>query len=1139
MKRIIFTSAICIAVFGAGLRAATTESERLPYWKDPQTVAVNKEAPRTAFMSFDTREGALSGDWSRSAWYRSLNGTWQFRYFDTWTEVPEELVMPDDGGASWDEIRVPGNWELQGFGTPIYVNHGFEFCPRNPVPPLLPERIPVGVYRREIEIPDNWMERDIFLQLAGSKSGTYVYVNGREAGYSEDSKNPAEFRINDYVHPGLNTLVIKIFRWSTGSYLEAQDFWRMSGLERDVFLWSQPRTAIRDFRITSTLDDTYRTGIFRLGVDVGNSATAASEASVRYELLDAAGRVVASGEQALRVEGEQTRSVTFGAQLPDVRKWSSEEPNLYQLLLYTLHAGQVSETIPFHVGFRRIEIRESDHTIGGRKQRLLFVNGAPIKLKGVNIHEHSQLTGHYVPESDLRRNFELMRLHNINSVRLAHYPQQRRFYELCDEYGLYVYDEANIESHGMYYKRYLDDMRKGSAGHLDGELKGTLGHNPDWLTAHLDRVRNMFERNKNYPSVTIWSLGNEAGNGYNFYNAYTMLKDLDSGLMKRPVCYERALWEWNTDMFVPQYPSAAWLREIGRQGADRPVVPSEYAHAMGNSTGDLYGQWQAIYRYPHLQGGYIWDWIDQGLLQKDSLGRAYWAYGGDFGTDMPSDGNFVCNGLIGPDQQPHPALAEVKYNYQNVGFQALDAAAGRFRIVNRFYFTDLSKYRISYAIVNGRKTVKQGLLPLHLAPQDSIEVTLPVDRIPYRAGQEYLVNFEVTTVKPEPLVPVGHVIAYDQFALPVQGTLPAYRPRAKAPEVTETDQEIRIESPEVTFVFDKQAAAVTSYRVRGEEYIDRSFGFRPNFWRAPTDNDYGNGAPERMQVWKTASRDFRLSALTADRDAESARITAAYALPTGNVYTVTYRIFGDGILRVGVRFEPQRLQADETRPTRDALLATSQPKSATEQTQENRLDIPRIGLRLRLPAAYGTVDYYGRGPEENYADRRMGCPIGVYRTRVDEMYVPYVRPQENGHRTDVRWFALTDPAGRGLLFQADTLIEFNALRNPVEDFDAEESTAPYQWNNFTPEEIANRSDAEARNRLRRQTHINDIVPQDYVEVCIDLRQTGVGGYDSWGARPLPEVTLHADEAYEGGFTLIPVTSPHNLDEMSCKNYIIK
>lgn len=653
----LFKFLIGAAVCAYSTQVLHAEDTKLPYWKDIQTVAVNKEYPRTAFMTYDNRNQALTGEYENSPYYKLLNGTWNFYYANAYKDLPANIEQPD-ANIAWKEIKVPGNWEVQGYGVAIYTNHGYEFKPRNPQPPQLPETNPVGVYQRDIEIPADWDGRDIFLRLEGAKSGVYVYVNGQEVGYSEDSKNPAEFLINNYLKPGKNSLVIKIFRWSTGSYLECQDFWRMSGIERDVFLFSQPKTHIKDFNVVSTLDDTYKNGIFKLNVDVTNHTAANKEVTVAYELLDAAKKVVAEGNTPCPVTADGQKSISFEAALSNVKTWTSEHPNLYRLLISLKDGEKTSEIIPYTVGFRRFEIKPTDQIAeNGKPYVCLFVNGQPIKLKGVNIHEHNPETGHYVPEELMRKDFTLMKQNNINSVRLCHYPQDRKFYELCDEYGIYVYDEANIESHGMYY-----NLSRG----------GTLGNHPEWLKPHMDRTINMYERNKNHPSVAIWSLGNEAGNGYNFYQTYLWLKEREVKGMNRPVNYERALWEWNTDMYVPQYPSAAWLEEIGKKGSDRPIAPSEYSHAMGNSNGNLAAQWRAIYKYPNLQGGYIWDWVDQGILETDENGRTYWAYGGDYGTNAPSDGNFLCNGIVAPDRTPHPAMTEVKYAHQNVGFEAID-----------------------------------------------------------------------------------------------------------------------------------------------------------------------------------------------------------------------------------------------------------------------------------------------------------------------------------------------------------------------------------------------------------------------------------------------------------------------------------
>ena len=821
---------IFLGIFSLIVTSAVADNAKKPYWQDVQVVAVNKEYPRSSFMTYDNREDALSGKFERSKFYRLLNGTWKFYFVDSYKDLPDNITDPSVSTDSWYDIQVPGNWEVQGHGVAIYTNHGYEFKARNPQPPILPEATPVGVYRRDIDIPADWDGRDIYLHLAGAKSGVYVYINGKEVGYSEDSKNPAEFLINPYVKPGKNVLTLKIFRWSTGSYLECQDFWRISGIERDVYIYSQPKVAIRDFRVTSTLDDTYKNGIFKLAMDIRNNTSQPSKDYViGYKVLDPkTDKVIAAFEMNTAIGANQTIPLfeEVKIEVPNVKTWTSEHPNLYKLLMYIKDGDKFTEIVPFNVGFRRIEIKPIEQkAANGKPYVCLFINGQPLKLKGVNIHEHNPATGHYLTEELMRRDFELMKQHNLNSVRLCHYPQDRRFYELCDEYGLYVYDEANIESHGMYY-----DLRKG----------GSLGNNPEWLKPHMDRTINMFERNKNYPSVTFWSLGNEAGNGYNFYQTYLWVKEADKNIMARPVNYERAQWEWNSDMYVPQYPGASWLENTGKNGSDRPVAPSEYAHAMGNSTGNLWGQWQAIYKYPNLQGGYIWDWVDQGLLQKDKNGREYWAYGGDFGVNAPSDGNFLCNGLVNPDRGPHPAMAEVKYVHQNVGFEAIDAASGKFRITNRFYFTNLKKYQIHYSVLSNNKTIKSGKVSLDIAPQASKEFTVPVNGLKSQPGTEYFVNFSVTTVEPEPLIPAGYEIAYDQFQLPIQAEKRIYKANGPALTTATSGDELTVSSSKVNFVFNKKSGLVTSYKVDGTEYFKDGFGIQPNFWRAPNDNDYGN-----------------------------------------------------------------------------------------------------------------------------------------------------------------------------------------------------------------------------------------------------------------------------------------------------------
>lgn len=1108
MNKLLKYALLAFLLVGTGSVYANGIPDKEPYWQDVQVVAVNKEYPRSAFMTFDNRASALTGTYGNSKYYKLLNGVWKFYFVDSYKQLPENITDADVDSSGWKDIKVPGNWEVQGYGTAIYTNHGYEFKPRNPEPPLLPEENPVGVYRRDIEVPADWMHRDVYLHIAGAKSGMYVYLNGKEVGYSEDSKNPAEFLINPYIKSGKNVLTLKIFRWSTGSYLECQDFWRISGIERDVFIYSQPKAALKDFRIKSTLDDSYRNGIFALEADLRNHKASAANLTMVYELLDKQGKVVATEEQSVSIPSGKEMTVRFDKQINEVLTWTSEAPNLYKILMTVKEDGKVNEIIPYNVGFRRIEIKEVEQLAGnGKPYVLLFVNGQPIKLKGVNIHEHNPATGHYLTEDLMRRDFELMKQNNLNSVRLCHYPQDRRFYELCDEYGLYVYDEANIESHGMYY-----NLRKG----------GTLGNNPEWLKAHMDRTINMYERNKNYPSVTIWSLGNEAGNGYNFYETYLWMKKADKAWMDRPVNYERAQWEWNSDMYVPQYPGAKWLEDIGKAGSDRPVVPSEYSHAMGNSTGNLWDQWKAIYKYPNLQGGYIWDWIDQGIDAVDSEGRHYWTYGGDYGVDAPSDGNFLCNGIVNPDRTPHPAMAEVKYAHQNIAVEAIDLAAGKFLVINRFYFTNLKDYTVSYEIKANGRTIKSAKLSLDVAPQQSREVSIPLGELKPKVGTEYFVNFRAVTRQAEMAIPANFEVAHEQFRLPIE-PLPVKIASSGSPLKTETnDTELIASSGKVSFVFDKQKGIVTSYKVNGKEYFKDGFGVQPNFWRAPTDNDYGNGAPKRLQVWKESSKNFKVIEASIDMDDKVAVIHADYLLAAGNLYRMTYRIYPSGVVKVNAIFTSTEMQSADTEVSEATRMATFTPGNDAARQAASKLEVPRIGVRFRIPASMNKVVYFGRGPEENYVDRNNGTLVGEYSTTAEEMYFPYVRPQENGHRTDTRWLSLSPKAGKGLTVRADEVIGFNALRNSIEDFDSEEALPhPYQWSNFSPKEVANHNEAAARNVLRRMHHINDIVPRDFIEVCIDMKQEGVAGYNSWGARPEPGYNLPANQEYNWGFIFIP------------------
>ena len=924
----------------------STAPTQLPAWKDVRTTGINAETCRTEIVCFPTREDAITKSITESDNYLDLNGVWDFRYFDSHKDM--EASDPTEG--PWDKIKVPGNWEVQGFGIPIYVNIPYDFAPVNPQPPQLPDTVPAAIYHRTFSVPEKWKGRVVFLNLDGIKSGSYIYVNGNEAGYCEDSKNLARFDITPYLNEGDNDLVIKVYRYTAASYLECQDFWRISGIERDVYLSSQTHDTGFDFRVVSSLDEDLTTGVFRLDVK------AEFPTSIEYELIDKNGETVLEG--GFEFEGKAS---SLEGKVPDVRKWSAETPELYTLLLKVN-----GEYTTFHVGFRRLEIKDIEDK--GRTVKAFLVNGKPVKFKGVNYHEHSAYTGHYVDEELLIRDLKLMKEANINAIRTCHYPQQRRFYELCDIYGFYVYDEANIESHGMGYA-----------------LDRTLANNPDWYEKHLDRTLNMYYRTANYPCVTILSLGNEAGNGINFYNTYSALKELEKDGMNRPVCYERAEYEWNTDMIVPMYPSARWFHNFGETQTERPAVPCEYTHAMGNSNGSLDLQWNEIYSYAQLQGAFIWDWADQGLADNDKV----WAYGGDYGENMPSDNNFNCNGIVAPDRDPHPGYFEVKHCYQNISVTPEDPANGVFKVENRYYFTSLEGITLNWTLERDGKSIRKGKVGLSAAPQESetIRIKLPSLRKP----GEYRITFQAKSDGSIPLIDKGFALSIDQIAIKDDAVK---KPLGVVPAtVNETEKTITLQGKKASVVFDKEEGIIKQITYNGVTDIDPDFGLRPLFWRAPIDNDYGCGWPEKAKAWKEASEKYETSV-----EASDGVIRVVYALPEGCSMDVLYSLCSD-VLRVSAKFKG---------------------------SQTGVTWIPRIGFRFRI--ASDDFSYFGMGPVENYQDRFTGAVKSIFKSTATDEYYPYVRPQETGHHIDTEWLAIG-----GVTILGEPSFEFNALRQSVED----------------------------------------------------------------------------------------------------------
>jgi beta-galactosidase len=1013
-----------------------------PDWENPEVQGLNREPAHCTLLPFVDEESARVNDWSASPYYKLLNGTWKFRYVERPADSPAGFYEDDYDVSGWADIQIPGNWEFQGFGVPFYTDEEYPF-PANP-PHIPHDNNPVGCYRTEFEIPEGWRGRQVFLCFGSVKSAAYVWINGREVGFAKGSKTPAEFNVTEYLRPGANTLALEVYRWSDGAYLEGQDYWKVSGLERDVYLYSAPQVRISDFFAVGELDENYRNGIIDVTVTIRShlSETPAGYA-LTAELEDASGRSVLEApiEIDLDFQNRPETEVSFDSYLFQPAKWTAETPNLYTLLLSLLdESGRVIEMVSCKVGFRNVEVR------GGQ----LLVNGVPIYIRGVNRHEHDPVTGRYVTEESMIRDIRLMKQFNINAVRTSHYPNTPRWYELCDQYGLYVIDEANIESHGM-----------------GSDPDKTPANKPEWLKAHLDRTARMVERDKNHPSIIIWSLGNEAGDGSNFEATYKWIKGRDPS---RPVQYEEAGLRAHTDIYCPMYARVPRLVEYAGKEQTRPLILCEYAHAMGNSVGNLQDYWDVIYANRQLQGGFIWDWVDQGILQRAEDGREYFAYGGDFGPPgTPSGFNFCINGLVDPLRRPHPHIWEVKKVYQCVKAEPVNLESGRIRIKNLYDFEGLEGLEMRWVVEGDGRPVAQGkITEMDVPPRGSIEVGLPIAAIEPEPGVEYFLKVGFFTKEEAPLLPKGHEAAWEQFKLPLFREAPEVD-TAAMPEVviSEEGETLIVKGGGCAVAFSKATGVITSLRYRGTELIGS--GPEPDFWRAPTDNDFGNGMPERCQMWKEAGRNRKVEKVTWKRlGPKEALVSVVATIPAGRAkYFTTYRIFGSGDILVSNRFVPGDMELSE---------------------------MPRFGMMMTLPGEFDKMAWYGRGPEENYWDRKTGYAVGVYEGSVMDQYHPYIRPQENGNKTDVRWVALTNRDGVGLLAVGKPLLSVSAHHFTMDDFD---------------------EGLEKRNR-----HTIDLQRRDLVTLNIDYKQMGVGGDNSWGARPHDEYTLFVKE-YGYSFRLRP------------------
>jgi beta-galactosidase len=1013
-------------------------------WEDPEIFNVNREPARAFFIPYPDVETASKEEPQQSPFYQSLNGAWKFNWSSNPNQRPARFFEEDYDVSRWQDIPVPSNWQLEGYGVPIYIEAGLPFSEK-PAPPRVPHlENPVGSFKRPFTLPESWLKRRVFLHFGGVNSAFYVWVNGQEVGYSQGSKTPAEFDITSYVRAGDNDLAVEVYRWSDGSYLEDQDFWRLSGIERDVFLFSTPSVRVRDFFAVTDLVNGYSDGQLRVEVELENHlSTASGPYKVVMDLLEGQERSTLQKpvEESTEVAANSRAEVVFEAVVPKADKWSAETPHLYSLVLQLLNEdGEIQEVVSRRIGFRKVEIRDGQ----------LLVNGTAILIKGVNRHEHDPKKGRVMSEELMLKDIELMKKYNINAVRTSHYPNVSRWYELCDEYGIYVVDEANIESHGVGY---------------DPEV--TLANKPEWEAAHFDRMIRLVERDKNHPAVIIWSLGNEAGDGVIFERMYEWTKRRDPS---RPVQYEMADLRYHTDIFAPMYARIHVLEAYGSERRDRPLILCEYAHAMGNSVGNLQDYWDVIHQYPSLQGGFIWDWVDQAIQKSSENEETYWAYGGDFGPEgTPSGENFCINGLVFADRVPYASLSEVKKVYQPVHVEPIDLRRGRVRIVNRYDFTNTKELDLVWEVVGDDMAIADGKVASpDIAPQRDEMIELPLPEIEAQPGVEYFLNLSFRTREATSMVPSGHEVAWEQFGLPYHEPESAVE-LARSVKLTphETDDQIRIVGETFSVAFDKTTGEILSMTYGETEFFQS--GPAPNFWRAPTDNDFGNDMPSRLGLWREAGEKRTIEDVAIRQNSDRDFIIDVMAtLPAGDSrYTTTYKVFGSGDILVENRFEPGALGLP---------------------------DLPRLGMTMKLSDELQNMAWYGRGPHETYWDRKSGAKIGVYRGQVWEQYHPYVRPQENGNKTDVRWVALTNEEGVGLLAVGMPLLSVSAHRFGIEDLDP--------------------------GPVKRQRHTTDVKPRDFVTLNLDYKQMGVGGDTSWGARPHDEYRLPARE-YSYVFRLRP------------------
>lgn len=1033
MKKYIF-----LGLAGCALLSANAQTFK--EWQDESVNEVNRAPMHARFFAYENAEKAGSDVKENSKNFMSMNGSWKFFWVKNADQRPTDFWKVGYNDKGWDDMKVPAVWELNGYGDPIYVNVGYPW--RNQYtnnPPHVPtEKNHVGSYRREFVIPADWNGKDIVAHFGAVSSNMYLWVNGKFVGYSEDSKLEAEFDLTPYVKPGQKNLIaFQVFRWCDGSYFEDQDFFRYTGVARDCYLYARNKKRIDDIRVVPDLDAEYKSGSLTVNLSLkGNAA-------VSLELLDAANKTVATAE----VKGAGKQSSVIRVDNPT--KWTAETPYLYTLRATLKEGGKVTEVVPLKVGFRKIELKNSQ----------LLVNGQPVLFKGADRHEMDPDGGYVVSRERMIQDIQIMKKFNLNAVRTCHYPDDSFWYDLCDKYGIYVVAEANLESHGMGYD------------------EATLAKVPSFKKTHLERNQRNVQRNYNHPSIIFWSLGNEAGYGSNFEAAYDWVKKEDPS---RAVQYERSGYEGKTDIHCPMYLNYKdCIKYCEDDSKTKPLIQCEYAHAMGNSEGGFKEYWDLVRKYPKYQGGFIWDFVDQSCRWTGKNGKMIYAYGGDFNRFDASDNNFCDNGLISPDRVPNPHMYEVGYFYQNIWTTAADLKAGELNVYNENFFRDLSAYALEWEVMKNGTVVRTGRVEnLNVAPQQTAKIKLDLGKT--CACAEWLLNVRYVQKQREGLIPAGHIVAKDQLVLneykaPAMAlqNVTDMNIQTALPRIDDANSQcVMIEGENFNIQFAKADGFMDKYMVDGLDMIKEGAKLTPNFWRAPTDNDFGAGLQQKYAVWKNP--EFKLVSLKSEMKDGLAVVSAEYEMPSvsaGTKLQLTYEINNRGAVKVNQK-----------------LVAEKGAKVA---------NIFRFGMQMVMPKSFENISYYGRGPIENYIDRKWAAKLGVYNQTVTDQFYAYIRPQENGNKTDIRWWKQFNEAGRGLQFVAEAPFSASVLHYTIESLDS-------GWE-------------------KKQEHSNEVEPADLTNFLIDKVQMGLGCVDSWGAIPREEYMLPYGD-YEFTFIMQPINN---------------